>query len=848
LSWRQRLEWIRDLIDDKQRLDTGELVYIALYLRFIGTGEVRCAEDGGHYRPSNHARISQGIYKRLSGMADTDNILIIRKIYPWLPSFDNAFMRSEPLTLIRDIAHRNDIPQELKKEIKVSLQNKLHRSAGPEDLATSASLLKRITATGVSYPQAFVGEFKRFHEELKAFFNARSLDEQLTALMKQGAEDNDLIRGFLASKEAAEGPEQVLDTFKLLTELRKRARAKLRGSKPAEGHQLQLIDIGLEDFSFVLLSRLINYFAAMDNNGWDLMLSALSLSVRNLRLSGLDVEGCLALESELHAWTEKFGKDDRDQLLRLKATTDRSRRLAEGYCDRILALFPERAERLGHALGVAEHAIKVFAEADIRSHPVFQLSKLATIILKKIRVLASLPPWDVIVPGRISGRVIAAASMNDLSITRSGPMIALLENIEGDEEVPERVAGIIVAHETPVLSHMAVRARQRKVVFAACDDRDFFSELKALAGKMGVLDVSPDRLDLKPAGEQMGEVYGPGAEGRHVCASVHSIDPSANTGLLRLDQVTRVTGGNKAFGARRLEELSSGSGSVFKTPPGVVIPFGVMEKSLHSAPSLEKEYGKLINELGALSGDDLNRALRRLKAIVGQMHVRADIVSAVAGKFGENERLMVRSSSNCEDGDRFSGAGVYDSIANVPPSSLSGAVRAVWASLWNNGAFMGRKNAGVPHSSAHMAVLIQQMLCPEYSFIMHTVNPVDRSRDEVYLELVVGLGETLASAEIPGSPYRMVFEKDTGSVRMLAFSSFSTSVRPDPKGGTISGTVDYSSVDFSRDKTFRERLGARLGRIGMSVESALGHPQDIEGLVSADVVYLVQSRRQHGLE
>ncbi len=30
----------------------------------------------------------------------------------------------------RDIAHRNDIPQDLKQEIKHTLQNKIHRSAG----------------------------------------------------------------------------------------------------------------------------------------------------------------------------------------------------------------------------------------------------------------------------------------------------------------------------------------------------------------------------------------------------------------------------------------------------------------------------------------------------------------------------------------------------------------------------------------------------------------------------------------------------------------------------------------------------------------------------------------------
>jgi len=41
---------------------------------------------------------------------------------------------------------RNDIPKELKAEIKHTLQNKLHRNAGPEDLHTTEAMLARVTA------------------------------------------------------------------------------------------------------------------------------------------------------------------------------------------------------------------------------------------------------------------------------------------------------------------------------------------------------------------------------------------------------------------------------------------------------------------------------------------------------------------------------------------------------------------------------------------------------------------------------------------------------------------------------------------------------------------------------
>lgn len=80
-----------------------------------------------------------------------------------------------PLTRIRDIAHRNDIPSDLKREIKHTLQNKLHRNAGPEDLVATEAMLGRITAHGTNYSEAFVHEFRVFTDELRDFFNAGSL-------------------------------------------------------------------------------------------------------------------------------------------------------------------------------------------------------------------------------------------------------------------------------------------------------------------------------------------------------------------------------------------------------------------------------------------------------------------------------------------------------------------------------------------------------------------------------------------------------------------------------------------------------------------------------------------------
>ena len=74
------------------------------------------------------------------------------------------------MTRIRDIAHRNDIPRDLKEAIKHRLQNKLHRCAEPSDLKTCEELINRVRHG--DYNGDFKQQFEIFYTELKEFFNA----------------------------------------------------------------------------------------------------------------------------------------------------------------------------------------------------------------------------------------------------------------------------------------------------------------------------------------------------------------------------------------------------------------------------------------------------------------------------------------------------------------------------------------------------------------------------------------------------------------------------------------------------------------------------------------------------
>lgn len=905
-SWRTKLLWVRDAITGRGlQITTDELAYLAVYLRFLGTGEVATAEEGGHHRPSHHARAAREIHESLAAVVTPKNVFVTRRIYPWLPSFEEPFTRSEPLTRIRDIAHRNDIPKELKKEIKHTLQNKLHRNAGPEDLITSAKLLQRVTADEASYPPSFVEELQKFHTELQEFFNAQSLERILRRLTERGRQTFDeapLVDRFLSAKKKATTGERVLTALARLTELREALRSFLLSLEPTTGQAqtVKVADIKLEEFCFVLLSRLHNRLEkAPERDVWSSGLRGCFLAAENLALSEtIDTkrseqgEMWATLASEIDSWRRGFDPQDREDVLRVEATLARLERQAQCHSHRVVELFAPKAEELGTALGAAEPAVRVFAEADVRSHPVFQLSKIAELLRRRARESAGLSPWEVIVAGRARGTLEVVDHMSLARPAFSEPTLLLADTQEGDEGLPQNVTGLIVGQEVAHLSHLAVRAHQQGVVYVSCTDWSCLDRLKEKNGERLELDATTDEVTLRPpegptlhdpASQNRAErgrrtekgrrTSPPESEAARLEAEIVSAEELAVTldydsPLLPLEEATRASGGGKVAGALRLQALTGRAGAEFETPLSAVIPFGVMARALSEKPEAERRYHQLASMLSEADPSDLSAprlvsAAAELREIAKNLSVPQQTVDRARAMFGSDAQLMVRSSANCEDLKRYSSAGLYHSVANVSPAALPGAVRRVWASLWSPEAAVSRQKASIPHTEAHMAVLVQQLISPDLCWVIHTVHPVTQKRTELYMELAVGLGETLVSGAAAGSPYRLVYNKKSSRVETTTFASFDRAILPIsgsmPKSsststsgfisdsGLTSRPIDYSRVGLSTDRSYRVDLCRRLGKVGAHIEKNLERAQDVEGVVCEDRIYVVQSRAQQGL-
>lgn len=289
----------------------------------------------------------------------------------------------------------------------------------------------------------------------------------------------------------------------------------------------------------------------------------------------------------------------------------------------------------------------------------------------------------------------------------------------------------------------------------------------------------------------------------------------------------------------------------FQVPSGAVLPFGSMELELEKSNSAEI-FKSLLDKIETtkLEGGELDGLCHQLQELISSLKLSKDIIENIGRMFPSNARLIVRSSANVEDLAGMSAAGLYESIPNVSPSNptvFADAIGQVWASLYTRRAVLSRRAAGLPQKEASMAILIQEMLSPDLSFVLHTMSPTDQDNNSVEAEIASGLGETLASGT-RGTPWCISCGKFDGLVQTLAFANFSEELlvrgAGPADGEVIHLTVDYSKKPLSVDPVFRRQLGQRLCAVGFFLERKFGCPQDAEGCLVGKDIYIVQTRPQ----
>jgi hypothetical protein len=160
------------------------------------------------------------------------------------------------------------------------------------------------------------------------------------------------------------------------------------------------------------------------------------------------------------------------------------------------------------------------------------------------------------------------------------------------------------------------------------------------------------------------------------------------------------------------------------------------------------DYAKRVTQDPGFRSDTLVReaALDGLRYQMRNADVDPGFGAALDERVGElanTAKVRLRSSTNSEDLEEFSGAGLYDSVSAVASGddAASGEIRKVWASAWGWRAFEERSFWSIDHFAVRMGVCVNPAFQDEKANgVVITQNIADPMTVGMYVNVQVGEG------------------------------------------------------------------------------------------------------------
>lgn len=205
----------------------------------------------------------------------------------------------------------------------------------------------------------------------------------------------------------------------------------------------------------------------------------------------------------------------------------------------------------------------------------------------------------------------------------------------------------------------------------------------------------------------------------------------------------------------------------FRVPQSCVVPCDALREVLVSA-GLAGQVREYLDAFGSESASVDDRRHAELVQAFEQVELAAEVEQAIrAGASGIGaDRLVVRSSAVCEDAERASFAGVFESVVDVSEEEVVAAVRAVWASLWAPRVVRYARRMGVEPTVDGMAVIIQALVPAEHSGVVYTADPDTGDPFTMVIQEVSGLSVDLMSGSGRADVHRVAWDADLPVARV----------------------------------------------------------------------------------
>ena len=540
--------------------------------------------------------------------------------------------------------------------------------------------------------------------------------------------------------------------------------------------------------------------------------------------------------------------------MKVKSISDRIGRLLGHVIDYYNNVVGPRASFFGKGCKVDEKLVDIFTEEEIRGSLFFALSAILKKIEPILRNKANLGPWLIISRGQenIEGKVRYEKDLKNVQLEHfEEKTILLTENVGGSEEIPINCNAVVILNGNnypDMLAHVSVRARNLKIGFLVCFEQNIHNELKKNVDKYLQIKFSGNNIEYNVINniEKNKEVV---IDKINKEIRPTKIDSKFSKAFIEIEEFENDKVGAKS---NNLKKIYKKLPQWIKYPESFSIPFNVFDYFINLSQNSEekKNLQNLISQLDSLPENDLNKSTELLKDC-------ASITLKI--EFPEEDDYFKQLSS------RLQKFGITEK--DLPEAFKS--IKKVWASKFNERAYISCRKIGVKLDEISMAVLCQKIIEAEYAFVIHTKNPSNNDKNEIYCEVVYGMGESLVGA-YEGQSFSFVYNKEkknfgikTYPNKSLALKNKGFIFRSDSNTEDLEGfagaglfdsipMVEYEEIkmEYGINKIFWEEnwlgdLMKGIAEVGIEVEKIFGgEPQDIEGVYYNKEFYIVQTRPQ----
>ncbi len=261
----------------------------------------------------------------------------------------------------------------------------------------------------------------------------------------------------------------------------------------------------------------------------------------------------------------------------------------------------------------------------------------------------------------------------------------------------------------------------------------------------------------------------------------------------------------------------------------IAVPFSVQRKFLESSPTIQQTIGKLKMAL-ELEAKEIPALCVQLQKLIRGHRISDELRDLIDGQLSCHlsgvSSFVVRSSSNAEDLEGFSAAGIYESFNHVTKSDgIFSSIKEIWASLLSYRSVKLRHDVGISLEDAYMGVIIQEEVLSDLGGVLVTTNPMNPQLDfrNVFLNASSKSPKTVVEGK--GLPIQYLFNTVEGGGKTLTLGDAKEDVRESThivlQNLAVLGRMLQSH--FSPDYTFSK-------------------PVDIEWALNQNGLYILQLR------